>query len=183
MNAGAALAERRADFETIYEHHSREVRARAFTHWSNAEIAQEITHEAFLRLWQLWQAGKTIQNPRAWLLCVARNLAGDHARSAFCRNGTCPTASLEDIADTRPLPLDHLEQEERCARLREALSELPRIDREILTLHYFLDRSPSEVARHLAIEAGAVHMRLTRARQRLARRLQAHSERGGDDAG
>ena len=45
--------------------------------------------------------------------------------------------------------------------------------REILTLRYALDYNANEIADVLAITVTAVHMRLSRARQRLAERLTA----------
>ena len=53
------------------------------------------------------------------------------------------------------------------------LDEMPQADREILTLRYALDYTTEEIAEALAINATAVHMRLSRARQRLAERLKA----------
>jgi RNA polymerase sigma-70 factor (ECF subfamily) len=166
------VASRRAEFEAIYANHSREVWALAYTRRSNAETAREIAHEAFLRLWQHWGAGTAIHNPRAWLLRVAWNLAGDHARSAS-RRDTRPPAALKTLRAADPAPPECLEREETCARLRGVLDELPRADREILTLRYLQDCSLDEVGRRLALNSGAVYMRLTRARQRLAQRLQA----------
>ena len=50
---------------------------------------------------------------------------------------------------------------------------MPQADREILTLRYALDYKTGEIAELLSINATAVHMRLSRARQRLADRLKA----------
>jgi RNA polymerase sigma-70 factor (ECF subfamily) len=50
---------------------------------------------------------------------------------------------------------------------------MPEADREILTLRYALDYDAQEIAEVLAIQITAVHMRLSRARQRLAERLTA----------
>jgi RNA polymerase sigma-70 factor (ECF subfamily) len=69
--------------------------------------------------------------------------------------------------------LDLLEREETFAQLRHVLAELAQPDREILTLRYALDYNANEIADLLAINATAVHMRLSRARQRLAERLVA----------
>jgi RNA polymerase sigma-70 factor, ECF subfamily len=46
-------------------------------------------------------------------------------------------------------------------------------DREILTLRYALNYNATEIADFLEINSTAVHMRLSRARQRLAERLTA----------
>ena len=164
---------RHADFEALYEQHSREVWALAYARWLNADLALDIMQETFLRLWKQWQDGETILNPRAWLLRVARNLAEDHAKSAFRRNGTHPPQTMNGVRGHAPLPLEHLEREETFAQLRGELEQLSQADREILTLRYALDYNANDIADMLGINATAVHMRLSRARQRLAERLTA----------
>jgi RNA polymerase sigma-70 factor (ECF subfamily) len=72
-----------------------------------------------------------------------------------------------------PLPLEKLEKEETFGKLRELMNDMPTADREILTLRYALDYNAGEIADILHINATAVHMRLSRARQRLAERLTA----------
>ena len=164
---------RRADFEALYQRHSREVWALAYARWMNADTAMDITQEAFLRLWKQVETGEEILNPRAWLLRVARNLAEDHAKSAFRRNGTHPPQTMNGVAAHDPLPLESLEREETFAQLRDVLEQMPKADREILTLRYALDYNTGDIAELLNINATAVHMRLSRARQRLAERLKA----------
>ena len=168
-----AAGARHADFEALYQRHSREVWALAYARWLNADHAQDIMQEAFLRLWKQWLDAEEILNPRAWLLRVARNLAEDHAKSAFRRNGTHPPQTMNGVKSHDPQPLDSLEREETFAQLREVLEQMSPPDREILTLRYGLDYNANEIAELLAINATAVHMRLSRARQRLAERLGA----------
>src|SRR3954463_15314701 len=118
----------RAEFEALYERHSREVWALAYARWMNADTAMDIAQEAFLRLWKQWEAGEEILNPRAWLLRVARNLAEDYAKSAFRRNGTHPPQTMNGVEGHDPLPLESLEKEETFAKVREVLEELPTAD-------------------------------------------------------
>jgi len=145
----------------------------AYARWMDADTALDITQEAFLRLWKQWENGEDILNPRAWLLRVARNLAEDFAKSSFRRNGTHPPQLMNGVKSHEPLPLDSLEREETFAQLRGVLEQLPEADREILTLRYALDYNAGDIAELLDINATAVHMRLSRARQRLAERLTA----------
>src|SRR5437660_8546939 len=168
-----AAGPRHADFEALYQRHSREVWALAYARWMNADLAQDIMQEAFLRLWKQWQDGEAILNPRAWLLRVARNLAEDHAKSAFRRNGTHPPQTMNGVRGKDVLPLERLEREETFTQLRGELGQLSPADREILTLRYALDYNANDIAELLGINATAVHMRLSRARQRLAERLTA----------
>jgi RNA polymerase sigma-70 factor (ECF subfamily) len=174
MKSGPQAADtQHADFEALYQRHSREVWALAYARWMNADLAQDIMQEAFLRLWRQWQEGEAILNPRAWLLRLARNLAEDHAKSAFRRNGTHPPQTMNGVKSSEPMPLESLEREETFTQLRGVLEQLATPDREILTLRYGLDYNANEIAELLAINATAVHMRLSRARQRLAERLSA----------
>src|SRR5713226_7139326 len=153
-----ATAPRHAEFDALYRRHSREVWALVYARWLNADLAMDITQEAFLRLWKQWENGETIVSPRAWLLRVARNLAEDYAKSSFRRNGTHPPQIMNGIRSRAPQPLEHLEQAETFARLREVLTQLSQPDREILTLRYALDYNANEIAGVLAITAPAVHM-------------------------
>jgi RNA polymerase sigma-70 factor (ECF subfamily) len=160
-------------FDALYQKHSREVWALAYARWLDADAALDIAQEAFLRLWKQWNAGEAIHSPRAWLLRVARNLAEDYAKSAFRRNGTHPPQAMTELRSKEPVPLETLVEQEQFARVRALLRDLAEPDREILTLRYALDYGSAEIAELLGINTAAVHMRLSRARQRLAERLTA----------
>jgi len=173
MKPSPGPSPRQADFEALYERHNREVWALAYSRWLNSDVALDIAQETFLRLWKQWQDGAEINNPRAWLLRVARNLAEDYAKSSFRRNGTQPPQSMNGVRGHEPMPLEHLERQETFAQLRAELEKLAAPDREILTLRYGLEYNANEIAEILEINPTAVHMRLSRARQRLAERLTA----------
>lgn len=146
----------------------------AYARWMDADSAQDITQEAFLRLWkQLEDGGEDLQNPRAWLLRVARNLAEDYAKSAFRRFGTQPPDQMNAVQSDGSQPLEQMAREEVFSQIRGLLDELPTADREILTLRYALEYDTPAIAEALGIAVSAVHMRLSRARQRLEERLTA----------
>lgn len=169
-----ATAQRQADFEALYQRHSREVWALVYARWLNADLAMDLTQEAFLRLWKQWDTGETIHNPRAWLLRVARNLAEDHGKSSFRRNGTQSPQLMNGVHGRELPPVEMLEHNELLAQVRAELEHLSPADRQILTFRYALDYDAERIAETLAISITAVHMRLSRARQRLGERLTAH---------
>jgi RNA polymerase sigma-70 factor (ECF subfamily) len=172
MMLGSPLAPPRyAEFDELYQRHQKEVWALVFARRLDSDMALDIVQEAFLRLWKQWQQGETIHNPRAWLLRVARNLAEDQAKSSFRRNGTFPPQTMNGFRGKTTPPIKQLEQEETFAQVRKGLAELPPGDRDILTLRYALDYDASRIAEILETTVPAVHMRLTRARQRLVERL------------
>jgi len=173
MNPDPPASPRRAEFDALYQRHSREVWALAYARRMDADLAMDIAQEAFLRLWKQWEAGDEIQNPRAWLHRVARNLAEDAAKSAFRKNGTTPSDVMTGVRSSEPGPPEALERKELFAQVRGLLGELAAGDRDILTLRYALDYDANQIAEMLDINVTAVHMRLSRARQRLAERLTA----------
>jgi RNA polymerase sigma-70 factor, ECF subfamily len=162
-----------SDFDALYERHSRELWAATYARCLDANSALDIAQEAFLRLWQQWRSGQKILNPRGWLLRVARNLAEDQAKSCFRRNGTNSPHQMDEIGKQGLPPAEMLERQETFARLRAVLGQMSEADRHVLTLRYGLDYSPSEIARQFAVNPPAIHMRLSRARQRLGRLLVA----------
>jgi len=107
----------------------------------NPDVAQEICHEAFLRLWQHRSRLGEHAKERAWLMRVAINLAIDHRRSLFAalrHRGTDAPA-----VDPATAALAHIEREE----MRRALLRLRRRDRALLALRFEQDLSFPEIGR------------------------------------
>ena len=134
------------------------------------DTAQEITHEAFLRLWQRWGRLGDQANIKAWLMKVAINLAIDQRRSlltALRAKFMPPSAS-----DPAEAALDRLDRN----RLRRALLALPRRDRALLALRFEQDLSFPEIGRILGRPEPTVKTWVHRALNRLERQL------GGSEA-
>jgi len=163
-----------ADFQAIYDRYSREVWAVVYARWLQSDAAVDIMQETFLRYWKHCRSrAEPIREPRPWLLRVARNLAEDYRKNAFQRNGTWEPHEFNGIAGKSPQPIDSMEQQEAFARIREVVASLPAADREILTLRYAMDYEVPQIAEVLDLSIAAVHMRLSRARQKAAETLQA----------
>src|SRR6478672_914591 len=126
-----SAALRRREYDSLYQRFGREVWALAYARWPDAELALDVAQEAFLRLWRQWEAGEMIDNPRAWLMRVARNLAEDFAKSSFRKNGTQPPQVLNGVRSAVKSPHDVLEQRELYEQIREYLAELAPADRDI----------------------------------------------------
>jgi RNA polymerase sigma-70 factor, ECF subfamily len=101
-----------------------------------ADIAQEVVHEAFLKLHQHLLAGGDRSNLRAWLYRVAHNL-GRNTQTAF---RSSRTDSLPDVTVTGdlPSPAASIEQqmlaEERSHRVRTAIDRLSPAQKDCLVL-------------------------------------------------
>jgi len=163
----------RTEFESVYNQFSKEVWALNYARFGDSELAMDMMQEAFMRLWNHWLSNREqIQNARAWLIRVSSNLAQDHIKSSFSKHGTTATEFLDFIQSADAVPAEELEKQERFATVRAAIEELSVLDREILSLRYAFDYNPSEISERLCVPVTAVHMRLTRARKRLAEKLE-----------
>jgi RNA polymerase sigma-70 factor (ECF subfamily) len=171
---------RHDDFNQLYQRHSREVWALTYARWMNAETALDITQETFLRLWKQWEVGETILSPRAWLLRVARNLAEDHAKNAFRRNGTHGPDTMSRVPSAAPSPPEEALRRELLQRLQEALNQLPELYRVVLVLHHMEDQGLAQIARKMDRSIAAVRNLLWRARNLLRQSLQVPDD--GDQA-
>jgi RNA polymerase sigma-70 factor, ECF subfamily len=127
------------------------------------DVAQEITHESFLRLWQQRNRLRDAEHPRAWLMRVAVNLAIDHRRSwvAGLRHRLLPTPS----PDPAVLALNRLEIED----MRRQLLRLKPRDRAVLALRYEQGLTFPEIGRILGRPEPTVKTLLHRALGRLRR--------------
>ncbi|MEX0716660.1 MAG: sigma-70 family RNA polymerase sigma factor [Planctomycetaceae bacterium] len=157
-----------AEIETVYQDQGRELWALFYAQCSNPETAYDALQEAFARLHE--QNGTPIRDVRAWLLQVGRNWIRDVARRQ--RVAAKPSEHLDRLADPREGAESLLERRELHAQVRSALSELKDEDREVLVLRYSLGWSSNRMAIALNTTAAAIDMRLSRARRRLAERLQ-----------
>lgn len=88
-----------------------------------------------------------------------------------------PPQLMNGVHSKEMQPLEKLERMEAFAQLKAILEEMPVSDRDILTFRYALEYDAQQIAEILGINATAVHMRLSRARQRLAERLTAQGMR------
>lgn len=129
------------------------------------EVAAEITHEAFLRLWQHRDEMPAGSNEKAWLIRVATNLAVSQRRSlaaAWRRKGDSP-----DSIDPGAEALNHIE----LARMRRALLRLRPQDRAVVALRFDQGLGFAEIGITLGRPENTVKTSFHRALARLRRDL------------
>lgn len=148
------------------------LRAWLATQTRHGEVADDLTEQAFLELLrhhaQLRGEGSSL---RAWLYRTARRDLYDWRKAAARRaDPTGAEARLDDVPDPAPDAVEQLLDLD--PRLRDALSQLPVDQREVLELRHVADLSVAEVAAVLGRTPGAVkqlhHRALARLRALLA---------------
>jgi RNA polymerase sigma-70 factor, ECF subfamily len=160
------VAVRRVEaFEELYRRHAPAVNAVARRLFNDAELAAEVTHVAFMRLWDRAQLLDRESRLRAWLTTVARNAALDRRRRKSFT--TISLVEAVDHASTSPGPDDEAIMTEGKRQVRAALRELPKEQRNAIELAYFGGLSQTEIADLTGDPLGTVKGRIRLGMQRL----------------
>jgi RNA polymerase sigma-70 factor (ECF subfamily) len=128
--------------------------------------AEDAVQEALARAWEQTARGTEIERLPAWITTVALNLA----RSQM-RRWRCERRARTRLGALRPEIHDVTGASGDAYAVRQALLALPRRQREVTALRYYLGLDVRAIAEHLHIAEGTVKAMLFRARQSLAAAL------------
>jgi len=124
--------------------------------------AEDITQEAFMKMWVYISEGNQVQNIRALLYKIATNLIIDESRK---KKEEHLDALLENDQITEPSYAGHkdIETQAIVSSIMEHIKELPDDERQLLIMRYVDDLDPKEIAEILGITANNVSVKLHRA--------------------
>ena len=158
-------------FILLYTNHRDAIFRFSYRLLGSAELAEDITHDCFLSL---------IRRPgsfdpqratlRTYLYAAARNLAMKHFRSQG-RETAIDELDEHPAVPRREEPLRRLLDSELVTKVKEAISDLPPLQREALVLFEYEGLALNEIAEVVGTDVGAVKSRLHRARGRLRNSL------------
>jgi len=133
------------------------------------QLAEDVVQDALIRALNSWPYTGIPENPQAWLMKTAKNLATDQLRREANFRRKQPEISagtdhcqLPDEIDERVICDDQLRLMFICCH-----PVLPPESQSALALRTLCGFSPREIASAFLISEAAVSKRLTRARQRL----------------
>jgi RNA polymerase sigma-70 factor (ECF subfamily) len=161
----------REAFEELVRRHEQRVRAVVRRYAQRPEDVLDLAQRAFLRALESTRRARWLPlGPRppfqALLLRIAVNLAKNHARDA-ARWRRAPMEALESM-EVAPTGSARLEREERSRLMRAAVEQLPRRQREVLTLRIDGELSFAEIAEALSITENNAKVHFHHATRRLA---------------
>ena len=148
-----------AHTEELFAAHARGVYRYARARLPAAE-AEDVVAEVFAIV---WRKGELPDNPRAWLLGVARRVMANQVRAQHRRT------ALAERVRTHPAPSsnDDVRLIGELDELRRALDLLRPADREVISLLAAAELSTAEVAQVLGCPTAVAATRVHRARRRL----------------
>jgi RNA polymerase sigma-70 factor (ECF subfamily) len=150
----------------------------AFSVLRQANDAEDVVQETFLRVLKNQRKLASIENPRIWLVRIAWNLALDRKRRL---RATPLFEEAEEILSNRPSQDSSAETTmgaaQGCARILRMIDKLPRKEQEVLRLSALEDLETPEIAAILKTTESSVRSCLFRARQRLRERMEREERR------
>lgn len=121
-------------------------------------LAEDLVQETLAKLYRSWRRIEHVDNLPAYAqTMLARIYISQRRRRSSTER---PSETLPDRADRPGDP-------ELRLSLQQALAELAPLDRAVLVLRFFEDRSVEQVALDLGKKAGAIRTRTSRALDRL----------------
>ena len=159
-------------FTALVKRYQKQIHAFAWRKLGDFHLAEEITQDTFLKVYQqLW----TLRDPNrfgAWLHAIVRNCC-----LAYLRKTQQPIESLDTMPEAemeRVSYNQHLEEqregianETRHKVVKHLLNKLPENEQTVITLHYLGDMRCEEIGKFLDVPLNTIKSRLHRARKRL----------------
>lgn len=159
-------------FANLLRKYQKQVHTRAYRKIGDFHIAEDITQETFL---QVYQKLRTLEDPTRFLrwlyvivdrLCIAwyrKNQLQTQGQEEFDKS------EIETEAYSRFVAIQNAEISAEMQRylVEKLLERLEESNRTIITLHYFEGMTYREISNFLGVSEGTIKSRIRRARQRL----------------
>lgn len=167
------------DFDEVVRRHQRRVFRFLFMLLRDADEADNLTQECFLRAYQSISSFRGESSMETWLLRIAANLVRDQARNRK-RSFWKRLLGLEDggeregaarIASPHPSPERYVLVREEVQAVWRAADQLSDQQRAVFLLRFVEEMELSEIANVLGLQVGSVKSHLFRALQSVRAQL------------
>lgn len=155
------------DFEEFARARTPQLYRTAWLLTGDRHHAEDLVQETLAKMFRAWRGLQRIENPAAYAQTVlARTFVSQRRRRSWSEQ---PTSPMPERAERPGDPALRIS-------LQNALAELAPLDRAVLVLRFFEDRSVEQVALDLGKNAGAIRTRTSRALERLRAVLGADAD-------
>lgn len=156
--------ELRAKLKQAYDEHSDAIFRYCLFKVSDREKAIDLTQDVYIKVWQYLLAGNEVENMKALLYKVARNLIIDEYRKK-------KFDSLDVMSEAGFEPVDHAQLDTisivEAGLLVDRIKELPESYSEVVFMRYVDDLSVKEIAEALGEHENNVSVRIHRGLHKL----------------
>ncbi|MFC3614720.1 sigma-70 family RNA polymerase sigma factor [Lutimaribacter marinistellae] len=157
-------AQDQSAFVDLFRHFAPRVKAFLIRSGSDAAMAEECAQEVMATLWHkahMFDPGRA--SVATWVFTIARNRRIDLIR----RQRRPEPEELPWGPEADPEPAEVISLQQETAQLRNAMSALPKAQRELIEKAYFGDLSHREIAAQTGLPLGTIKSRIRLALDRL----------------
>ena len=153
----ACLANVPGAFDVIVERHRRPVYQLCYRFVGNHEDASDLSQDVFLRAYRGLRTFRGQSALATWLYRVAVNVCLNRVKAKTPLSALTESIEQRQFVDVRAESApDRMMKNERGARVRAAIAQLPRLQRATLILRTYHEMSHQEIADVLGSSVGAV---------------------------
>jgi RNA polymerase sigma-70 factor (ECF subfamily) len=153
----ACRAGRPGAFDLIVERHRRAVYLLCYRFVGSHEDASDLSQDVFLRAFRGLRSFRGQSTLSTWLYRIGVNVCLNRvSANDTLRRFTTPIDAQQFVDLRAELPSDLVLRNERSARVRAAIAQLPRKQRATLILRTYHEMSHQEIADVLGSSVGAV---------------------------
>lgn len=125
----------------------------------NAECAEDMLQDVFVKLWEKREQLALVANPEAFAIVTLRNTCLDHLRK---QKENVPFFE-QDIAETDSLP-DQIEYQDEAQKVKQYLTLLPHNQQIVMKLKHWEGFTDEEIEQSTGYSQGNIRVLLSRGR-------------------
>ena len=151
------------EFERLFDEYADVIYRLCLYKTSSEEVAQELTQETFLRLWEQFTAGTDIEKPKQYMYQIARNLIVDHYKSD-------QAVSLDQLQADGYQPEDEESLPDIAADVeivKQAIQSLDEEFQEVMQMRFVAGMRVKDIAETLGISENLASVRIYRGKEKL----------------
>ena len=160
-----------SDFKQLFLPCHRKLFSVAYRLMSNAQAAEDMVQETFLKLWMQRDKMEKGDNPEAYSITVLRRIFYDKMRAGHLQEVDKDVGSLQ-VSSSQNIS-KQLEEADEYQRVRLLINHLPEPQARIMLMRDIEDRSFEEISIETGLTEVNIRSILSRARKKIREQIQA----------
>ena len=160
-----------SDFKQLFLPCHRKLFSVAYRLMSNAQAAEDMVQETFLKLWMQRDKMEKVDNPEAYSITVLRRIFYDKMRAEHLQEVDKDVGSLQ-VSSSLNIS-KQLEEADEYQRVRQLITHLPEPQARIMLMRDIEDRSFDEISTETGLTEVNIRSILSRARKKIREQIKA----------
>lgn len=160
-----------SDFKQLFLPCHRKLFSVAYRLMSNAQAAEDMVQETFLKLWMQHDKMEKVDNPEAYSITVLRRIFYDKMRAGHLQEVDKDVGSLQ-VSSSQNIS-KQLEEADEYQHVRLLITHLPEPQARIMLMRDIEDRSFEEISTETGLTEVNIRSILSRARKKIREQIKA----------